>query len=64
MTLRYGNGNPFAFLIAKSHVLYYIVLVGITSTATALVISATIGIRALAAKLKGLKNKEVSNSIN
>ena len=47
MTLRYGNGNPFAFLLADTPALYYIVLSSIAIGGTALVITVTIGIRAL-----------------
>ena len=52
MTLRYGYGNPFAFLIEKSHVLYVLVLAAIIISATAAVISITIGVRALVDKRK------------
>ena len=50
MTLRYGNGNPFAFLLNDSPILFYVVLAAISISATALVISVTIGIRALVDK--------------
>ena len=56
MTLRYGNGNPFVFLLkGDTPVLYYVVLVAICFAATAAVISATIGIRALVEKRKEIK---------
>ncbi len=55
MTLRYGNGNPFAFLLADTPILYYLVLVGISTAGVSLVISATIGIRVLCRKLKNTK---------
>ena len=61
MTLRYGNGNPFAFLLhGDAPILYYLVLVGICFGAIAVVISATIGIRALVdrANAKKLPAKE------
>ena len=47
MTLRYGNGNPFAFLLAETPALYYIVVSSIAIGATILVLTVTIGIRAL-----------------
>lgn len=56
MTLRYGNGNPFAFLLQSSPVLYYLLLVAVTVGATAIVISATIGIRTLADKIRGKRS--------
>lgn len=52
MTLRYGNGNPFAFLLADTPALYYILLVGVALGGMAAVIAATIGIRAFVAKVK------------
>ena len=56
MTLRYGNGNPFAFLLqGDTPILYYIVLCAISFSASALVIAATIGIRALVDKLNNKK---------
>ena len=56
MTLRYGNGNPFAFLLqGENPTLYYIVLSAISFSASALVIAATIGIRALVDKLNNKK---------
>ena len=48
MTLRYGNGNPFAFLLyGDTPVLYYIVVSSIAIGATVALLSLTIGIRAL-----------------
>ena len=47
MTLRYGNGNPFAFLLESTPALYYLLLGGLAIGGTALVIAVTIGIRAL-----------------
>lgn len=55
MTLRYGRGNPFAFLLDGTPILYYIVLAAISIGGTAVVIAATIGIRALADKIKAKK---------
>ena len=48
MTLRYGNGNPFAFLLAQSPILYYLLLIVVSSICVSLVIAITIGVRALA----------------
>ena len=45
MTLRYGNGNPFAFLLADSPVSYYLVLAAVTISTVSLLIAITIGIR-------------------
>ena len=51
MTLRYGNGNPFAFLLQSSTpILYYLLLSAIAVGGTAIVISTTIGIRKLSEK--------------
>ena len=52
MTLRYGNGNPFAFLLAETPALYYITLTAIAIAGMALIIGITIGIHALADKRK------------
>ena len=50
MTLRYGNGNPFAFLLAETPALYYLLLAVVSTLGVTLVISVTIGIRALIEK--------------
>ena len=51
MTLRYGNGNPFAFLLqGDTPILYYIVLVGLSIVGITLIMAVTIGINALADK--------------
>ena len=50
MTLRYGNGNPFAFLLADTPALYYLLLTAVSISGLSLVIAATIGIRALVKK--------------
>ena len=55
MTLRYGNGNPFAFLLDGTPALYYIVVSAIAIGGTALVITITIGIQALVDKLVAKK---------
>lgn len=55
MTLRYGRGNPFVFLLEETPALYYIVLAAISIGGTAVIIAATIGIRAFADKIKAKK---------
>ena len=53
MTLRYGRGNPFVFLLeGETPILYYLVLTAVAVGGMALIISITIGIRALVDKLK------------
>ena len=52
MTLRYGNGNPFAFLLADTPILYYLLLGAIAIGGTEIVISMAIGIKALIKKFK------------
>ena len=47
MTLRYGNGNPFAFLLVDTPALYYLVISAIMLSATSAVIVVTMGIRAI-----------------
>ena len=47
MMLRYGRGNPVAFLLESMPVLYYLTLGGLAIGGTALVIAVTIGIQAL-----------------
>ena len=47
MTLRYGNGNPFAFLLADTPILYYVLLTVVSILGVTLVTGAAIGIRAL-----------------
>lgn len=47
MTLRYGNGNPFAFLLADTPILYYVLLTVASILGVTLVTGAAIGIRAL-----------------
>ena len=51
MTIRYGNGNPFAFLLKDKPALYYLLLWSVAIGGTAIVISTTIGIKALIKKL-------------
>ncbi len=51
MTLRYGNGNPFAFLLqGETPILYYIVLTVISVGGVSLILAVTKGICALADK--------------
>ena len=52
MTLRYGNGNPFAFLLEGTPILYYITLSAIALAGMALIIGVTIGVRALVDRKK------------
>ena len=52
MTLRYGNGNPLAFLLKDAPALYYILLTAASMGGMALVIAITIGIQALLKKYK------------
>ena len=58
MTLRYGNGNPFAFLLADTPILYYITLTAISLAGISLIIASTIGIRVLAEKIQQRKSTE------
>ena len=55
MTLRYGNGNPFAYLLDGTPALYYLLLSGITIAGVTVVIGTTIGIRALIEKVRSKK---------
>ena len=51
MTLRYGNGNPFAFLLqGGTPILYYLLLSVVAIGGTTIVIATTIGIRKLVEK--------------
>ena len=52
MLLRYGNGNPIQPMLATNPVLYYILLVLVAVGGMSLVISATIGIRAIIEKTR------------
>ena len=52
MTLRYGRGNPFAFLLVDTPALYYVVLGAISLAGVSVIIATTIGIRALVGKCK------------
>ena len=56
MTLRYGNGNPFAFLLVDTPALYYLLLGAVAIGGMALLLAITIGIRALVAKSKSKAN--------
>lgn len=56
MTLRYGNGNPFVFLLnGDAPILYYLVLSAVAIGGMALVITVTIGIRAIIDKIRAKK---------
>ena len=57
MMLRYGNGNPFAFLLTDSPALYYILLAVVAVGGMSLVLAVTIGIQALIAKRKNTKSE-------
>lgn len=57
MTLRYGRGNPFAFLLENTPILYYIVLSAIAIGGTALIITITIGVQALIKKCRAEKTQ-------
>ena len=58
MTLRYGNGNPFAYLLhGDNPILYYLLLTVVAVGGTALVITITIGIQALVDKARAKKAK-------
>lgn len=52
MTLRYGNGNPFAFLLVDTPALYYLLLGAVSIGGMALLLAITIGIRTLVAKCR------------
>jgi hypothetical protein len=56
MTLRYGRGNPFVFLLeGDAPILYYLVLSAVSIGGMALIIAITIGIRALIDKYRSKK---------
>lgn len=57
MMLRYGRGNPLAFLLESSPLLYYVILAAISIGGTALVISIAIGIQKLISVCKNRKIK-------
>ena len=52
MTLRYGNGNPFAFLLQSTPFAYYALLTAVAMGGMALVLIITMGIIALVDKTK------------
>ena len=52
MTLRYGNGNPFADLLADTPALYYLLLAAVSFGGIAVVLTVTICIQSLAMKRK------------
>ena len=53
MMLRYGNGNPVAFLLTDAPVLYYLLLAVVAIGGMSLILAVTIGIKALSDKKKG-----------
>ena len=57
MTLRYGNGNPFVFLLTDNPAMYYLLLAGVAIAGETLLIGMVIGIRTMCGKraLKGLE---------
>ena len=55
MTLRYGRGNPFAFLLESAPAAYYLLLGSVAIAGMALVIAVTIWIRALIEKHRAKK---------
>ena len=53
MTLRYGNGNPFAFLLhGEAPIFYYLLLGAVAIGGLSVIIAVTIGIKALVSKTK------------
>ena len=58
MTLRYGNGNPFAFLLQDTPLLYYLLLSVIVIGAMTLIIAVTMGIRKLVEKRRQQQTNE------
>lgn len=59
MMLRYGNGNPFAFMLTTMPVMYYVILGGIAIAGTATIISITILIKMAISKVKSTKNNQL-----
>ncbi|MBR5900263.1 MAG: YwaF family protein [Clostridia bacterium] len=57
MTLRYGNGNPFAFLLQSTPILYYLLLAVVAMGGMALILAITIVICKLVDKCKAKKLK-------
>ena len=57
MMLRYGRGNPLAFMLTDSPVLYYVLLTVVAVGGMALVIAITIGIQTLLDKRRAKKTK-------
>ena len=64
MTLRYGNGNPFAFLLTDTPILYYLLLATVAIGGMALVLAITIGIRALITKCKAKSEESIGCASN
>ncbi len=61
MTLRYGNGNPLAFLLKDTPVLYYLLLTAVSIGGMALVLAVTIWITALSKKREGIKEQSAKD---
>ena len=59
MMLRYGNGNPFAFLLTDAPWLYYILLATVSIAGISLVTAVTIGARSLSEKIRAKKDAEI-----
>ena len=57
MTLRYGNGNPFAFLLVDTPILYYLLLAVVSAAGVSVVIGVTILARLIIDR--GRKSKEI-----
>lgn len=60
MMLRYGRGNPVAFLLTDNPALYYLLLAAVAIGGTAIVLAVTIGIKALIRKARRGKTAAVS----
>ena len=52
MMLRYGRGNPVAFLLTENPALYYLLLAAVAIGGTAIVLAVTMGIKALIRKAR------------
>ena len=52
MTLRYGNGNPFQFILQQSPFLYYLLIVSVIYSAVAIILSITILLQKLTNRKK------------
>ncbi len=59
MMLRYGRGNPFAFLLTDSPLLYYTLMTVVALGGTAIVLLITMGINKLVDKSKAKKKQTI-----